>query len=113
MPTDCPQRNERLGWTGDAQAFFSTAAYNRNVSGFFTKWLRDLQADQNADGSVPHVIPNVLGAQSAGSAGWVDVATIIPYNFYLAYGDTSLLQSQYNSMKAWVGYMQSKSTNDI
>ncbi len=60
VPTDCPQRDERLGWTGDAQAFSRTAAFNMDVAGFFTKWLRDVAADQFANGSVPHVVPNVL-----------------------------------------------------
>jgi alpha-L-rhamnosidase len=70
-------------------------------------------ADQQPDGSVPHVIPNVLGAGAAASAGWADVATIIPWNMYLAYGDTQLLGNQYASMKAWVDYMQHKSKNDL
>ena len=60
VPTDCPQRDERLGWTGDAQVFARTAAFNMDVAGFFTKWLRDVAADQYANGSVPYVIPDVL-----------------------------------------------------
>jgi alpha-L-rhamnosidase len=110
VPTDCPQRDERLGWTGDAQAFARTAAYNRNVHSFFAKWLKDLAADQLPNGSVPHVIPNVLARNAGGSAGWADAATIIPWNLYLAYGDKKLLEDQYQSMKAWVGYMQQSST---
>jgi len=113
VPTDCPQRNERLGWTGDAQVFFSTAAFNRDVSGFFTKWLRDLRADQHDNGNVPVVIPDVREKKNAGSAGWGDAATIIPWNFYQAYADQRLLEDQYNSMKAWVQYIQQNSTNDI
>jgi alpha-L-rhamnosidase len=113
VPTDCPQRDERLGWTGDAQVFFNTAAYNRNVAGFFTKWLGDVKADQLDNGNVPVVIPNVLSKNSAGTAGWSDVATIIPWNFYMAYGDKQLLGNQYPSMKAWVGYMEKHSTNDL
>ena len=65
VPTDCPQRDERLGWTGDAQAFAPTAAFNFDVAGFFTKWLADLAADQKASGSVPHVIPDVLSRGQA------------------------------------------------
>ena len=65
VPTDCPQRDERLGWTGDAQAFSRTAAFNFGVNNFFAKWLRDVEADQLPNGSVPYVIPNVLGA-----GGW-------------------------------------------
>ena len=113
VPTDCPQRDERLGWTGDAQVFSRTAAFNMNVNDFFSKWLKDVAADQLPNGSVPHVIPNVLGAGASGSAGWTDVANIIPWNMYLAYGDKRILESQYQSMKAWVGYMQSVSKNDL
>lgn len=111
VPTDCPQRDERLGWTGDAQVFSRTAAFNRQVYNFFSKWMGDVAADQLEDGRVPHVIPNVLGKGNGGSAGWADVATIIPWNMYLAYGDTAILQQQYASMKAWVGYMQKASKN--
>ena len=111
VPTDCPQRDERLGWTGDAQAFSRTAAFNFGVNNFFAKWLKDLKADQYPDGSVPHVIPNVLGANEGGSAGWSDAATIIPWNMWLAYGDKEILENQYSSMKAWVNYMENNSTN--
>ncbi len=109
VPTDCPQRDERLGWTGDAQVFSRTAALNMNVYPFFTKWLKDLAADQNADGSVPYVIPNCLDTSWAGSAGWSDASTIIPWNMYLAYGDKRILEQQYPSMKAWVDYIKNKS----
>ena len=111
VPTDCPQRDERLGWTGDAQVFSRTAAFNRGVGGFFTKWMKDVSADQLENGSVPFVVPNVLGKSAAGSAGWADAATIIPWNMYLAYGDKRLLEQQYASMKAWVGYMEKNSKN--
>lgn len=113
VPTDCPQRDERLGWTGDAQAFSRTAAFNFGVNNFFAKWLHDVEADQLPDGRVPHVIPNVLGANSSASTGWADVCTIMPWNMYLAYGDKRILENQYNSMKAWVGYMQAQSKNDL
>jgi alpha-L-rhamnosidase len=113
VPTDCPQRDERLGWTGDAQAFSRTATFNMDVKNFFSKWLKDVALDQLPSGSVPFVVPNVLGANSAGSTGWADVATIIPWNMYLAYGDTAILQQQYESMKRWVNFMQTNSTNDL
>jgi alpha-L-rhamnosidase len=100
VPTDCPQRDERLGWTGDAQAFSRTASFNMNVNNFFSKWLKDLEADQ-VNGSVPFVVPNVLGG-TISSAGWADVATIAPWNMYLAYGDKRLLADQYISMKNYV-----------
>ena len=111
VPTDCPQRDERLGWTGDAQVFSRTAAYNMGVDNFFTKWLKDVAADQLSNGAVPFVIPNVLG--NGTSAGWADVATIIPWNLYLAYGDRDALEQQYPSMKAWVEYMHGQSTKDL
>ncbi len=113
VPTDCPQRDERLGWTGDAQAFSRTASFNRNVNSFFTKWMKDVAADQLPNGSVPFVIPNVIGASAAGATGWADVATIIPWNMYLAYGDKRILEQQYPSMKSWLGYMQAQSKNDL
>lgn len=113
VPTDCPQRDERLGWTGDAQVFARTAAYNMDVAAFFTKWLKDLAADQAANGSVPYVIPNVMSDEAGGSAGWADAATIIPWEMYQVYGDRDFLADQYESMKAWVGYMESKSKDDL
>lgn len=115
VPTDCPQRDERLGWTGDAQVFFNTASFNMDGAGFFAKWLEDLKADQHSDGGVPQVIPNIWGegGRSAGSAGWADAATIVPWGFYQAYGDSSLLAAQYDSMKAWAAYISSKSTNHL
>ncbi|HEX2536005.1 MAG TPA: family 78 glycoside hydrolase catalytic domain, partial [Chitinophagaceae bacterium] len=113
VPTDCPQRDERLGWTGDAQVFARTASFNRNVHPFFTKWLKDLAADQLSSGVVPPVIPNVLKENAAGSAGWADAATIIPWTMYLAYGDTALLEDQYPSMKGWVDYMRANSNQHL
>ncbi|MDD3504338.1 MAG: family 78 glycoside hydrolase catalytic domain [Eubacteriales bacterium] len=107
IPTDCPQRDERLGWTGDAQVFAATAAYNMNVALFFTKWLRDLKAEQTLDKGVPHVIPNILG-NAEGAAAWSDAATIIPWAMYEAYGDKRILEDQYESMRDWVEYIRSK-----
>ena len=109
VPTDCPQRDERLGWTGDAQAFSRTASFNMDVHNFFAKWLKDVAADQNADGRVPFVVPNVLDSMAGGSAGWADVSTIIPWNMWLAYGDRKILEDQYASMKSWVDFMRTHS----
>ncbi len=112
VPTDCPQRDERLGWTGDAQAFCRTAAFNFDVSSFFTKWLKDVAADQKPGGEVPDVIPDILNKQDAEtaspSAGWGDVAVIAPWTMYKVYGDKKLLETQYPSMKAWVEYIRKK-----
>ena len=115
VPTDCPQRDERLGWTGDAQVFSRTAAFNMDVAGFFTKWLRDVAADQFEDGRVPHVVPNVLTRPdnpAAGSAGWADAAVIVPWNMYLAYGDKRILEEQYDSMARWVEYERKRAGDD-
>ena len=111
VPTDCPQRDERLGWTGDAQVFSMTAAYNFNVATFFSKWMEDLSADQYADGMVPHVIPDVIGNQG-GSTAWADVSVIIPWNMYLVYNDKQILEKQYSSMKKWIEYMKNRAGDD-
>ncbi|PGV53829.1 alpha-L-rhamnosidase [Bacillus sp. AFS037270] len=110
VPTDCPQRSERLGWTADAQVFISTALFNYQGGPFFTKWLRDLKADQLPNGNVPFVIPNVEGG--VGSAAWGDAATIIPWTMYQTYGDKRLLAEQYDSMKAWVEYIRRQGKNE-
>jgi alpha-L-rhamnosidase len=106
VPTDCPQRDERLGWTGDAEVFARTAAFNMDVAGFFTKWLHDLAADQRPNGVVPQVIPDTNDANQAprAAAGWSDAAVIIPWTIYLTYGDKRLLEQQYPSMVKWVEY---------
>ena len=106
VPTDCPQRDERMGWTGDIQVFAHTANINMNTAGFLTKWLGDLEADQNTEGSVPHVVPNVLGENAYGSAGWADAALIVPWSLYRYFGDADILEKQYESMKSWVEYMR-------
>lgn len=112
IPTDCPQRDERLGWTGDAQVFARTAAYNMNVALFFAKWLRDLKADQSMEYGVPSVVPNILGNQP-GAAAWGDAATIIPWTMYLVYGDRTILEEQYDSMRNWVEYIHSTSEQGL
>ena len=117
VPTDCPQRDERLGWTGDAQAFARTASFNADVAAFYTKWLKDLAADQKESGAVPHVIPNVLGRRSptsnVGSAGWADAAVVVPWTVYLSYGDKRILEQQYESMKKWVEYMRLRAGDSL
>ena len=117
VPTDCHQRDERLGWTGDAQAFCRTAAYNMDVSSFFTKWLKDVSADQKPGGEVPDVIPDILNKQGATtaqpSAGWGDVAVIVPWTMYLVYGDKQFLENQYPSMKAWIEYIRKNAGDSL
>lgn len=118
IPTDCPQRNERVGWTGDAQIFCRTASFIRDTYLFFEKWLKDVAYDQTPEGGVPHVVPDIItpnigkvndwlcsqGTHSA--AAWADVAVLNPWNLYLTYGDKQILINQYESMKKWIGFME-------
>ena len=106
VPTDCPQRDERLGWTGDAQVFVRTASYFYDVEKFFKKWLRDLAADQRESGEIGQVIPDVMPT-APGSAAWGDAACICPWTIYQTYGDTEVLADQFASMKKWVDYITS------
>lgn len=110
VPTDCPQRNERLGWTGDAQVFVRTASLNFDVERFFKKWLHDLAADQGRDGCVPHVIPNIFD-DMGGSSAWSDAAVICPWEIYRTYGDKKILEDQFDSMKVWIDWMRERSEN--
>lgn len=117
VPTDCPQRDERMGWTGDAEVFSATAALNMDVSGFFRKWLGDLSVDQDKDGRVPYVIPDAVhppgSKPETGAAGWGDAATVIPWNLYEAYADVGVLDAQYDSMRRWVEYERKRSGDDF
>ena len=113
VPTDCPQRDERMGWTGDAQVFARTAAFNMDVAAFFTRWLADLEADQYENGAIPWVIPDVLSSDGRGATGWADAGVIIPWTLYLAYGDTRILEAQYESMTAWIEFMKSRAGEDL
>ncbi|MCL1882390.1 MAG: glycoside hydrolase family 78 protein, partial [Defluviitaleaceae bacterium] len=105
VPTDCPQRDERLGWTGDAQVFVKTAALNFDVERFFTKWLADLSNAQLPSGLVPHVVPDTQKGRG-GSAAWGDAATICPWEIYLAYGNEKILLNQFESMCKWVDFIE-------
>ena len=110
VPTDCPQRDERLGWTGDAQVFCKAASYNFDVYRFLRKWLHDLAAEQLAQGGkVGHVIPDILHSEK-GSAAWGDAATVIPWQLYMTYGKKEILAEQYASMRAWVDYITKSTT---
>ncbi|WP_319481545.1 glycoside hydrolase family 78 protein [uncultured Draconibacterium sp.] len=112
VPTDCPQRDERLGWTGDAQVFSMTAGYNFNVAAFYTKWMKDVAADQLDNGVIPHVIPDVLNGQG-GATGWADVVAVIPWSVYKIYGDTRILEESYPAITKWVGYMNERAGDDF
>ncbi|MFC7876916.1 family 78 glycoside hydrolase catalytic domain [Isoptericola sp. NPDC057391] len=111
VPTDCPQRDERLGWTGDIQVFAPTATFLFDVGGFLGSWLQDLAAEQQPDGGVPYVVPDVVrelrgpgpdGGQHTPAAGWADAAVHVPWTLYERYGDVGVLERQYGSMRAWV-----------
>lgn len=103
VPTDCPQRDERLGWTGDIQVFAPTAAFLFDVDGFLQSWLADLTAEQAASaGIVPYFVPNVMDPPPSPAAAWGDAAVVVPWVLYQRYGDTGMLAQQYDSMKTWV-----------
>ncbi len=109
VPTDCPQRDERLGWTGDAQAFAATADVLFDSHQFWLNWFRDLSLDQTDDG-VSSVVPDVVldGEPRAGRAGWADAATVAPWAAYESYGSTAALEQQIDSMVRWVATLSSK-----
>ena len=106
VPTDCPQRDERLGWTGDAQVFIRTASYLFDTERFFKKWLHDMAADQRESGEIGQVIPDVM-LDDPGSAAWGDAATICPWQVYQTYGDSSVLEDQFDCMRRWVDFITS------
>lgn len=101
IPTDCPQRDERLGWTGDINAFCYAAAFNYDIRAFMKKWLNDLRNDQSESGEIPHVAPDVLGDKHT-DAMWCDAITMTPWSLYKIYGDLSCLSDNYEAMKRFV-----------
>ena len=108
IPSDCPQRDERLGWTGDLQVFSPTASFLYDASGFLQSWLADLAVEQRkAGGSVPSVIPNTVGEAFSAGAAWADAATVVPWVLYERFGDPGILATQFESMCAWVDYVAS------
>ncbi len=110
IPTDCPQRDERLGWTGDAQVFVRTAAIQYDVEKFFRKWLGDMALEQGAGGEVLGIVPDCFAKMSYStrvSAAWGDAACIIPWELYMAYGNKELLREHFPMMKKWVEYQHS------
>ena len=106
VPTDCPQRDERMGWTGDAQMFSGTACFNMDCNAFFSKYLYDLALEQKRlDGKVPNIVPT-FGFKQDGSSAWSEAATVIPWNLYLHYGDKAILEQQLESMVDYIGYIR-------
>ncbi|MFE4724851.1 family 78 glycoside hydrolase catalytic domain [Microbacterium sp. NPDC056736] len=102
IPTDCPQRDERLGWTGDLQVFAPTATYLYDSAGFLVSWLKDLAVEQQKYGGTPMVVPAIVTGYTGPTAGWADAATVVPWTIYQAYGDLGVLETQFDSMVAWV-----------
>ncbi|MBB6638173.1 glycoside hydrolase family 78 protein [Cohnella thailandensis] len=117
VPTDCPQRDERLGWTGDAQVFVRTASYNMNVAAFFRKYMQDVVDAQREDGAFPDTAPDANWSHfkkvssanwhAPDNAGWGDAGVIIPWTMYLMYGDTKILEDHYEAMRKWIDYCES------
>ncbi|WP_030925123.1 glycoside hydrolase family 78 protein [Streptosporangium amethystogenes] len=105
VPTDCPQRDERLGWTGDLQVFAPTASFLFDSAGFLTSWLADLAAEQGENGVVPYIVPDVMTGGDNAAAAWGDAAVIVPWVLYRRYGDAGILRAQFDSMRAWVDHV--------
>ncbi|GAA5087385.1 glycoside hydrolase family 78 protein [Microbacterium yannicii] len=123
VPTDCPQRDERLGWTGDAQAFAATANTLMDTESFWLSWLRDLEIDQTDEGGVPAVVPDIIRPQdmlmggvpteNMGRAGWADAATIVPLAVYESYGSDEVLRRQRDSMRRWVDHLTRRAGDGV
>ena len=109
IPTDCPQRDERYGWTGDGQIFCRAASLQYDVRHFFRKWLADVRAAQHENGWVPEVVPS-LTAYKPGGGAWSDAVTIIPWQLYQTYGDVTFLADMYEAMEKWIAYIPTVST---
>jgi alpha-L-rhamnosidase len=112
VPTDCPQRDERLGWMGDAQIFVRTACFNNDVASFMTKWTQDVVDAQSPAGGFSDVSPR-KGDPSDGAPAWGDAGVIVPYTIYLCYGDTRILDRRYPAMRNWIEYIDSVNPNHI
>ena len=113
VPTDCPQRDERLGWMGDAQVFLRTASYNMDVAAFFTKWMIDVEDAQTADGIFPDTAPrlregkNFVGLDGlGGAAGWADAGIIVPWTIWRVYGDKRIIERHWQAMTKWLDWIE-------
>ncbi len=111
VPTDCPQRDERLGWMGDAQIFARTAMHNMDVSGFFSRWMVDVEIAQRPSGAFPFIVPDILAREPRsehfyGAAGWSDAGVIVPWVMYQVYGDKRILTKHYEAMSRWMGFLE-------
>ena len=110
VPTDCPQRDERFGWTGDASVFVPTAAFNMDTNSFYSKWCVDLLDEQTPDGKYPWMAPSVFWEikdgvrimRSKDEPVWSDAGILIPWEVYMAYGDKKILENNYSDIKKWI-----------
>ncbi|TVR54412.1 MAG: alpha-L-rhamnosidase [Puniceicoccaceae bacterium] len=116
VPTDCPQRDERLGWTGDAQMFIATGAFIRDIEGFFTRWQLNLDDAQQDSGAIPAVIPHTKPGETKGNdsgPAWSDAVVICPWTIYRHYGNTRILERHFDSLRRYVDFLESSSKNLI
>ncbi len=113
IPTDCPQRDERLGWTGDIQVFAPTASFLHDVDAFLSSWLEDLAIEQTDEGSVPFVVPDVIDSARVGTAAWGDAAALVPWALYQRFGDRDTLARQFGSMRRWVDWMAGRAGDNL
>ncbi|MBN1344434.1 MAG: family 78 glycoside hydrolase catalytic domain [Phycisphaerae bacterium] len=111
VPTDCPQRDERLGWTGDAQMFCNTSCWNLDTARYYTKWMRDIADCQGPDGATRDVNPT--NSTKPASPAWGDVCVIVPWHVYRHYGDTRIIEENYDCMVGWVEYMTKHSQGNL
>jgi alpha-L-rhamnosidase len=112
VPTDCPQRDERLGWMGDAQIFARTATYNRDVAAFYEKWLQDVEDGQSSEGGFSDVSPRVVDPND-GAPAWGDAGIIVPWTVYQAYGDVDVVRKHWTAMSKWMNYITSVNANGL
>ena len=115
MPTDCPQRCERLGWSGDAQIFAQTAIFNRDMAAFFSKWSRDVREAQARDGRFPDFAPHPHDPDMrfAGNPGWGDAGVIVPWQLYINYGDRGILAEQFPAAKRYIDWITAKNPGGV
>ena len=112
VPTDCPQRDERLGWMGDAQIFVRTATYNRDVAGFYEKWMQDVEDGQSDEGAFSDVSPRIVDPND-GAPAWGDAGVIVPWTVYQAYGDLGIVNKHWEAMNHWMDYITSVNPNGL
>ncbi|MGC3991744.1 MAG: alpha-L-rhamnosidase C-terminal domain-containing protein [Chthoniobacteraceae bacterium] len=113
IPTDCPQRDERMGWTGDAEVFCATAMLNTDALAFWKSWLQSMREEQEADGAIPDIVPNASKGFKARSPGWMDAATVIPWEVYVRTGDASVLAENFEMMEKLVGWYRAQSVDGL